>query len=199
MQRHEDPYNLCDEIISESVQYIKRRNPKVNVTMLERSSRFVDFGRLVFAPNVLVTGVGSSWALWSTLANTNHVVSVLPAMNMNEDKTSLPPSYTLLDVNLMMDPGKFEDAAKEYGLPFASFSNSTQDREVIMNYFRGNNTRPSGYEMSIATVVTAFFKIDSNHTVEEYQTWMENMLSLQDAMVICELNAVICNLRKLIF
>ncbi|KAJ1466231.1 hypothetical protein T484DRAFT_1600276, partial [Baffinella frigidus] len=34
------------------------------------------------------------------------------------------------------------------------------------------------------TVVTAYFKISSKHTHEDYIGWMRNMLSIQDAMVI---------------
>lgn len=35
-----------------------------------------------------------------------------------------------------------------------------------------------------STIVTAYFDIPSKHSKTEYVTWMENMLSLQDAMVI---------------
>ena len=35
-----------------------------------------------------------------------------------------------------------------------------------------------------ATIVTAYFKIPSKHTSEEYIQWMENFLTLKDCMVI---------------
>jgi hypothetical protein len=35
-----------------------------------------------------------------------------------------------------------------------------------------------------ATIVTAYFEFPSKHSSEEYTTWMKNMLSLQDPMVI---------------
>ena len=34
------------------------------------------------------------------------------------------------------------------------------------------------------TIVTAYFRIPSKHSEHEYQVWIRNMLSLQDAMVI---------------
>jgi len=35
-----------------------------------------------------------------------------------------------------------------------------------------------------ATIVTAYFPLDSKHSPEDYDLWMSNMLSLQDSMVI---------------
>ena len=35
-----------------------------------------------------------------------------------------------------------------------------------------------------ATIVTAYYRMKSKHSVEEYNSWMSNMLSLQDCMVI---------------
>ena len=78
--RKEDKFNLCEEIINTSLEYIKKRNPHANVTVLEASSPYVDFSRLVFAPNVLVAATGSSWAMWSAvLANNNTVVAHIPS------------------------------------------------------------------------------------------------------------------------
>ena len=34
------------------------------------------------------------------------------------------------------------------------------------------------------TIVTAYYKMKSKHSNEEYHSWMKNMLSLNDAMVI---------------
>ena len=39
-------------------------------------------------------------------------------------------------------------------------------------------------EISETTVVTAYFSIPSKHSGEEYEKWMKNCLSLQDAMII---------------
>ena len=35
-----------------------------------------------------------------------------------------------------------------------------------------------------ATIVTAYFKMKSKHSLQEYEDWMSNMLSLHDCMVI---------------
>ena len=48
-------------------------------------------------------------------------------------------------------------------------------------YFRQHSKQTPG---RMATVVTAYFEIASKHTSAEYDTWMRNMLSLQDPMVI---------------
>ena len=134
--RIEDDFHLCKEMIEESVKYIKKRNPNVTVIILERETKYVDFSRLVFAPNVLVSGMGSSWALWSAImANNNTVVSVLPHKNI--DMTSLPSSVQILtDVPIMLDPKVSKEAAKDYGIPFGRFSNSKEHRKSVMEYFR---------------------------------------------------------------
>jgi len=36
----------------------------------------IDFGRMVFAPNLLIPSAGSSWALWAGIANAGRVVTV---------------------------------------------------------------------------------------------------------------------------
>ncbi|KAL3785673.1 hypothetical protein HJC23_008709 [Cyclotella cryptica] len=138
MGRNEDSFNLCNILVNESIEYMKRRNPSINVTILATSSLFVDFGRLVFAPNVLVASRGSSWALWSAvLANSNNVVS-LP-MLPNSSIASLPGRVKfLVDVPTLLNPEDFESATSAYGIPPGKFSNTTEDREAVLRYFRGD-------------------------------------------------------------
>ena len=61
--RIEDEIGLCDEIMKESIKYIKNRNPNVNKTILKSRKKFVDFSRLVFAPNMLVQGLLGHYGL----------------------------------------------------------------------------------------------------------------------------------------
>jgi hypothetical protein len=139
MGRHEDPYRLCQTIVHESIDYMKQRNPAINVTILDRASLYVDYSRMVFAPNVLVAGMGSSWALWSAvLSNSNNVV----AHTQRWVNVSMLPNnvHFLLDVPTMLNPADFADIAPSaYGIELVGgkFSNSTEDREKELNYFRG--------------------------------------------------------------
>eukprot|EP00571_Detonula_confervacea_P001410 CAMPEP_0172323894 /NCGR_PEP_ID=MMETSP1058-20130122/49845_1 /TAXON_ID=83371 /ORGANISM="Detonula confervacea, Strain CCMP 353" /LENGTH=274 /DNA_ID=CAMNT_0013040011 /DNA_START=402 /DNA_END=1226 /DNA_ORIENTATION=- len=136
--RKEDPFDLCNELIAESVEYIQKRNPKANVTILETGTLYVDFARLVFAPNVLVAGVGSSWVLWSALLANNNTVVSLPAsfgMDNTAIRASLPDSVQVLMVPTLRNPKK-EEHAKQYGIPPGKFSNTSNDREAVLGYFR---------------------------------------------------------------
>lgn len=136
MGRDEDPFRLCKIIVKESIEYMQSRNPNINVTILDRASLYVDYSRLVFAPNVLVAGMGSSWALWSAvLANSNNVV----AHTQRWVNVSMLPNnvHFLLDVPTMLNPADFVNAPAAYGIEPGKFSNSTEDREKVLNYFRG--------------------------------------------------------------
>ena len=139
--RKEDAFNFCDTLIEESVEYMKQRNPAINVTILPTSTNFVDFSRLVFAPNVLVAAVGSSWALWSAvLANNNTVVSHVPVFDVNNVTAlveHLPKSvHFLMDVPTLQNPESSEETATGIGIPFGKFSNTSEAREAVLRYFR---------------------------------------------------------------
>ena len=47
------------------------------------------------------------------------------------------------------------------------------------------------------TVVTGFFRISSKHSASEYDQWMPNMLSLQDAMVIFTERGMVDHIKAL--
>ena len=82
-----------------------------------------------------MSGVGSSWFLWSAvLANNNTVVTF-------NDKPHLLPSsvLSLQDVPLLRNPNEFKESAMAYGIPFGTFSNSAEHRRLVMEYYR--NTR----------------------------------------------------------
>ena len=134
--RPEDPLQLCDILVQESSQYIQKRNPNITVTILPQSTPYVDFSRLVFAPNVLVACVGSSWSLWSAiLANNNTVVSLLPAWNTNV--RDLFNTVTFLDHLPTLQTTTFsQQAADQYGLLYASTPNTPQAKEAVLDFFR---------------------------------------------------------------
>ena len=149
--RDEDPFRFCKILIQESIDYIKQRNPLVNVTILARSSLYVDFARLVFAPNVLVAGMGSSWSLWSAvLANSNNVVAH-PQLYSNI--SMLPRDVQFLaHVPKLMTPMWLDFMPAEYGIPPGPFSNSTEDREAVLRYFRGGNDVVYGNPIEMSNV-----------------------------------------------
>lgn len=51
---------LCPELHVLRDEYIKARNPNVRIITLPTSDMWIDFARLVYAPNVLIPSSGSS-------------------------------------------------------------------------------------------------------------------------------------------
>ena len=112
--RREDKFGLCDDLISASVDYIKRRNRGIDVTVLPTASSYVDFARLVFAPHVLIAAVGSSWALWSALmANNNTVRAIEPMWDTDLDSLQLPPTVQIVNVPALKNPQYSVQAAEQ--------------------------------------------------------------------------------------
>ena len=48
-----------------------------------------------------------------------------------------------------------------------------------------------------ATIVTAYYKMASKHSYEEYQSWMSNMLTFTDCMVIFTQPDMVATIRRL--
>jgi hypothetical protein len=63
---------LCDAIRQSQITYLRRIRFDI-VVIPSPSSLWEDFAKLVYAPYVLIISTGSSFALWSTLANVDHV------------------------------------------------------------------------------------------------------------------------------
>lgn len=92
---------LCRHIQLRRIQHLRQKCSTVIVNTKNMSSREVDFSRLVFTPNVLVGTAGSTWALWSTLANTGNVYFpkfVYTAFNTNNIKVIDAPVYYTKEV-----------------------------------------------------------------------------------------------------
>ena len=64
--------SFCDAIRQAQITYLHRIRPDIIVIPLT-GNIWQDFAKLVYAPNVLVMSAGSSFALWSTLANVGQV------------------------------------------------------------------------------------------------------------------------------
>ena len=65
---------FCRSMYEARTRYLTRKCPTHVIVVGGRGTRERDFSRLVFAKHVIVADVGSSWALWGTVANTQHVV-----------------------------------------------------------------------------------------------------------------------------
>ncbi|CAF2980250.1 unnamed protein product [Rotaria sp. Silwood2] len=63
---------FCDILRREQTKYLKSIRPDI-IIIKSSGSIWQDFAKLVYAPYVLVTYAGSSFALWATLANIGHV------------------------------------------------------------------------------------------------------------------------------
>lgn len=144
--RREDRFGLCDDLVSASVDYIKHRNRDIDVTVLPTASSYVDFARLVFAPNVLISSVGSSWTLWSALlANNSTVRAIAPMWDTDLDSLQLPPTVQIVNVPALRNPKYSEEAAQLYGIaPGVEFSNSVSDREAVLRFFRSGTAAGGG-------------------------------------------------------
>jgi hypothetical protein len=66
------PQQLCVDIRAARIERIKQLLPEAEIE-LSAGTRAEDCAKLALAPNVFVTSQGSSFALWSTLANTGRV------------------------------------------------------------------------------------------------------------------------------
>lgn len=98
---------LCPELDQVRDKRIKWRNPNLRIVSLPLSDMWVDFARLVFAPNVINPSAGSSWTLWSLLANSGNVKTVphhggpgFPAMNVS----IYPPNFEVLKTSVLYPP-----------------------------------------------------------------------------------------------
>ena len=54
-------------------------------------------------------------------------------------------------------------------------------REQLINF---NKTKENLRNFCKTTIVTAYYKMRSKHSYEEYLSWMSNMLTFTDCMVI---------------
>ena len=67
----------------------------------------------------------------------------------------------------------------------------------IINYWKPFRPEPPPFQCN-STIISAYYKIESKHSFEEYLSWMINFLSLKDCMVIFvqpDLAEIISSLR----
>lgn len=61
------------------------------------------------------------------------------------------------------------------------------------------DTMPSNFNFIRGTIVTAYFKMRSKHTYQEYDTWIKNFMSLNDNMIIYTTYDMVPEINKLRF
>ena len=86
--------------------YLKWRNPNITIVPLANSEQWVDWARLVYAPNLLLPSVGTSFGLWAALANVK-VITGPPMKGISLD--SLPDTF-----HIYSSPTMFGVEAEEY-------------------------------------------------------------------------------------
>ncbi|CAB9527740.1 expressed unknown protein [Seminavis robusta] len=113
---------FCEELHQIRDDYIRARNPNVTIVSLQNSDdRDVDFGRIAFAPNLLIPSAGSSWGLWAAVANAGNVVTVKIMHDYDYVSKVSPPNYHVdKHATVLYNPEWYPPAAKVLG-----FSNSS--------------------------------------------------------------------------
>ena len=137
---------LCDELHAIRNQHLSQRNPNITIIPLQQSTdKSIDFGRLVFAPNLMIPSAGSSWALWASLANSGRVVTV-PNGPIQEEAEENPPGVpdnfeALTNATILYNPEFDKHSAELLGFDnatttMADFVNTTQGKHAILGCFR---------------------------------------------------------------
>jgi len=97
---------LCGQLHMRRDAYPRSRNPQISIVELAPADMWVDFARLVYAPNLLLPSSGTSWGIWSALANNGTVYVVPMVKNMSEppggdcNALSVPVLYDKFQVNI---------------------------------------------------------------------------------------------------
>ena len=129
---------LCPQLHHIRNDYLRQRNPQISVVSLDNDDpMWVDFARLVYAPNVLIPSTGSSWVLWSVLAN-NGTVKLVPPLGRNMDISVFPPNMELLtNATLLYPPQTDPLSASLLGVNHSSlFTTTPQGMESVFQCYR---------------------------------------------------------------
>mmetsp|Transcript_30508 Transcript_30508/g.60949 ORF Transcript_30508/g.60949 Transcript_30508/m.60949 type:complete len:201 (-) Transcript_30508:273-875(-) len=104
---------LCTHLHELRNEYILSRNPNVKIVPTSSSNdQWIDFARLVYAPNLLIPSAGSSWVLWSIIANTGnvHTVPQLGGEFLGTMDTSIyPPNFSVVKSSVIYPPDVSND------------------------------------------------------------------------------------------
>ncbi|CAF1561881.1 unnamed protein product [Didymodactylos carnosus] len=110
--------SLCDALRRAQITYLSRVRPDI-VVIPSPGNLWQDFAKLVYAPYVLVIYAGSSFALWSTLANVGEVWmpplygGMTPDVGSNFHWINTPILYPNIGRELnLTSPGNITDSDK---------------------------------------------------------------------------------------
>lgn len=128
---------LCDELHKIRDEHILKRNPNVTIRTIDQSAdRSIDFGRLVFAPNLLVPSAGSSWALWASLANPGRVVTVRFKQN-HHDVSVFPDNFDVRsNVTVLYGPDVNGESKRLLGFDRPEDAATPEGKQKLFDCFR---------------------------------------------------------------
>lgn len=130
-QSREGMTPTCVAIAEARKKFLLKRYSRAEVHFAG-SSVDDDFIKLVFAPNLIVGSVGSSFALWGSLANSNDVYR-FPSngrINGKINTFKIPSGLKFNEKNHWFDPEKVKWMRKEV------FQNSHPNNETIVNWLK---------------------------------------------------------------
>lgn len=116
----DEGHHLCSSLQSRRNEYIQTRNPQLKIVALEPAELWVDFARLVYAPNLLIPSSGTSWGLWSMAANNGTVYTVTPVRKMTADSiahASTGNFHVMASVPVVHDPEELNLTAEDLETP----------------------------------------------------------------------------------
>ena len=115
--------------------YIRQRIPRVRVISLEQSEQmWVDFARLVFAPNLLLPSAGSSWTLWASLANNGSVKAV--PFGRSTRSPVYPDNFEIVNATILYPPQSDSLSAQLLGFNDSKIATTPQGEEALLRCYR---------------------------------------------------------------
>lgn len=137
MSGRREGFDLCDDLHAMRDDYIRSRNPHVTIRHLEQSPKlWIDFSRLVFAPNLLIPSAGSSWSLWSKLSNTGRVVTV-PYVRDEDPSLTYPDNIEVWhNATVLYKPEKHSKSAQLLGFDNVSFVGTDEGKKMLFDCYR---------------------------------------------------------------
>lgn len=115
--RVEGHRKLYEKLLLERDRYFQTNLPRVKVVRLEPSSITEDFARMVYAPNLLLVTVLSTFGLWAAIASTGNVLTMPLRADMNFQYDYYPPNvHVLKDQRVIIHPKWHAPSAELLGV-----------------------------------------------------------------------------------
>ena len=135
--RQEGKLDLYKLLLSERDRFLATMRPNVTVVKLAPQTISVDFARIVFAPNLLLTSTGSSWSLWSAVGNQNRVLTA-PFRQIMDFNVYPSNVQLLVDQRVLRHPNMDSATAALYNLSGPiddSWFDTEEGRNTVLNAY----------------------------------------------------------------